>query len=72
MSKLRTLTTMIYTDGKESVYGVFVGPMRGSKSFNLHTAEQVASYRLIGQKPDYRAMSARHATADAPAVPWQA
>jgi len=67
--KFRTCTTMLMTDGTHSVYAVMVGPMRG-KAFRSHDADIVATYNVVG-KPDYAAMTARHATATAPAADWQ-
>lgn len=67
--QLRTCTIMVMTDGTNSTYGVFQGPMKG-KCFNSHKADMITSYTVIG-KPDYVAMTAKHATIDAPAVDWQ-
>ena len=64
---------MFYTDGTTSRYDVLRGPMcRGGKAFNAAKADVVAQYELVRQEPDYRAMTAKHATAAAPAVYWQA
>jgi hypothetical protein len=68
--KQATCTTMLMTDGTNSVYAVMKGPM-GRKYFNVRKAVIVAKYNVVG-KPDYRAMTAVHATPDAPAVYWQA
>jgi hypothetical protein len=62
---------MIYTDGTTSRYAVMRGRMKG-RSFDGHSADIVAVYTLVGSQPDYRAMTAKHATKDAPAVRWQA
>jgi hypothetical protein len=67
---MRTCTVMIYTDGTTSRYAVMRGPMRG-KTFDSNAATKVAVYELTGAKPDYVAMTARHVTPHAPAVPWQ-
>lgn len=71
MANLRTCTTMIFTDGHNSTYAVMVGPMRG-KGFRSDRAEIIAMYDLTDKIPDYRGMTAAHATANAPAVYWQA
>lgn len=68
--KICTCTTMVYTDGKISRYAVMVGPMKG-RFFNANKAGIVAIYEIQGE-PDYRAMTARHATEAAPAISWQA
>jgi hypothetical protein len=68
---MRTCTIMLYTDGKVSRYAVMRGPMRG-KAFNAHAADIVAVYESTEAGPDYAAMTARHATKEAPAVRWQA
>jgi len=69
---MRTCTGMIYTDGKTATYAVMRGPMAG-RAFNARAAEIVARYELgPGETADYRAMTAAHATLDAPAVYWQA
>ena len=68
---LRTCTAMSYTDGTTSRYVVMRGPMKG-RFFNSGKADIVAVYTLHGEKPDYRAMTAKHAEPDAPAVYWQA
>jgi hypothetical protein len=50
------------------------GPM-GKKSFNMRKAVTVATYDVKAnalRPADYRAMTAAHATVDAPAVYWQA
>ena len=65
-----TCTTLLMTDGTNSVYAVMKGPMRRN-AFNAHRADIVAMYNIVG-KPDYRAMTAAHATPDAPPVYWQA
>jgi hypothetical protein len=69
--KLATCTTLLMTDGTTSVYEVLVGPM-GKRYFNDNKSTVVATYTLVRQAPDYRAMTARHATPQAPPVPWQA
>jgi hypothetical protein len=64
---------MVFCDGKTGVhcYGVFRGRMRG-RSFDSGTAERLAVYTLqSGERPDYAAMVAAHATPAAPAVYWQ-
>lgn len=78
---MRTCTTMIYTDGTTSRYGVFRGKMI-DRAFDLHRAELIATYDLTGEEKTrvyfdgryefYRETTARHATKDAPAVYWQA
>jgi hypothetical protein len=69
--KLRTCTTMIYAaSGQESHYAVLRGRMKGRRVFDAHSAEIVATYQVTGM-PDYRAMTAKHATPEAPAVYWQ-
>ncbi len=69
---MRTCTTMIYADGHTSRYAVLCGKMTG-RAFDAHSAEVVAVYILRhGEQPDYHAMTAAHATKDAPAVRWQA
>jgi len=71
---MRTYTTLIYTDGTERIFGVFHGPMKG-KAFNVHEADLVARYRVVGKFPSnefYRECSRRHSTAEAPPVYWQA
>lgn len=70
MGKRFTCTVMTYTDGHESRYSVMVGQMRGN-AFLSGTAVVVATYTLTDEKPDYKRMTACHATTDAPAVPWQ-
>jgi hypothetical protein len=74
MTQLRTCTAMVLAEGDtgRAVYAVMVGPMcRGGRAFNSGRAEIVATYELIREKPDYNAMTAKHATARAPAVFWQ-
>jgi hypothetical protein len=71
MAKLRTCTVMIYTDGHESRYATMRGPMR-RQCFDAHRADIVGSFTLNDTRPDYRAMTATHATPAAPAVDWQA
>jgi hypothetical protein len=74
MTKQATCTTMIYTDGTNTRYAVMRGPM-GKKSFNMRKAVTVATYDVKAnalRPADYRAMTAAHATVDAPAVYWQA
>jgi hypothetical protein len=68
---MRTCTLMIYTHGATSRYAVMRGPLRGGRVFDSNKAEIVAVYEIVGQ-PDYRAMTAKHATPEAPAVYWQA
>lgn len=73
-STIRTCTSMVMAHGDtgEHWYGVFVGKMRGPGCFDLHSAEQVATYKLgRGDKADYAAMTAKHATTAAPPVYWQ-
>ena len=72
MAKLRTCTTMLMTDGTTSIYAAMRGPMKG-KAFNSHRADIIARYRHTRALApfDYAAATARHATADAPAVDWQ-
>ena len=69
--RTRTFTTMLYSDGTVTRYVVMRG--RATKRvFNTGTAEIVATYELVGsERPDYRAMTARHATPEAPPVDWQ-
>jgi hypothetical protein len=72
VTTMRICTVMYYTNGTVSRYHVLRGKMnRGGKSFNSHTARIVASYEITGT-PDYRAMTARHATPQVTAVYWQA
>jgi hypothetical protein len=73
MKNLRTCTTMIFTDGTNSRYAVMRGKMRG-KAFNAHSADIVAEYDFSHPvtEADYRTMTAKHATLQAPAVYWQA
>ena len=68
---MRTCTTMICTDGSTTKYAVMQGPARG-KVFYSGKAEIVAVYTLFKEQPDYHAMTAKHATLEAPAVSWQA
>jgi hypothetical protein len=71
---MRTCTAMIYADGISGTrrYAVMQGPMRG-RVFDANRADIVAVYELQrGEEPDYRAMTAKHATPKAPAVRWQA
>ena len=69
---LRTCTTMVLTDGTTSYYAVMVGPVsKRGQVFHSGDAEMVATYKLVNEKPNYRAMTARHATAEAPAIAWQ-
>lgn len=71
MKNWRTCTTMIYTDGQESMFQVFRGPMRG-RVFQLAKAHAIACYWIaVGQRIDYAAMTAAHAIPEAPPVPWQ-
>ena len=67
----RTCTTMVYTDGTTSKYAVMQGRARGNV-FYSRDADVVAVYTLVNEQPDYRAMTARHATPQAPAIRWQA
>ena len=75
-SKLATCTVMVMTDGTISKYAVMVGPM-GKKYFNAHKAKTVATYVMpstgshIAIELFEREMTAKHATAEAPPVPWQ-
>ena len=71
--KMFTATTMLYTDGTTSRYAVMVGPMK-RKAFNAHAADIVAVYELTAKASEnlYRELTAKHATASAPAVYWQA
>lgn len=69
---LRTCTTMVYTDGTTSRYAVMVGPITKRGAFNAQRADIVAIYELVKQAPDYKAMTAKHATTVAPAIFWQA
>jgi hypothetical protein len=68
---MRTCTVMTYTDGTTARYAVMQGPMRG-RYFDSNRADIVAVYTLTGEAPDYRDMTAKHATKAAPAVRWQA
>ena len=85
MAKFATCSTLILADGATglNVYAVMIGPMRGKKSFNAHTADIVATYKVQSDRSLslmesvarmdklLRDLTARHATANAPAVPWQ-
>lgn len=66
---LRTCTVMVMTDGRRSLYHVMCGPMRG-KSFNAARAIVVGCYEITSYA-DYAALTAIHATEQAPAVDWQ-
>ncbi len=66
--QMATCTVMVMTDGNKSIYHVMVGTMTKRGSFKPIT--DVARYEVVG-KPDYVAMTARHATVNAPAVSWQ-
>jgi hypothetical protein len=68
---MRTCTIMAYTDGTTSRYAVLRGRMRGG-AFITSDAEEIVTYTLVGERPDYAAMTAKHATKDAPPVYWQA
>lgn len=73
---MRTCTVMVMTDGTRSVYSVMRGKMKG-RYFDAHSAETLANYEIeatgkahvVGQNE--MTMTARHATDDAPPVPWQ-
>lgn len=70
--RIRTCTVMRYTDGHRTIYDVMRGPVsKYGDTFYAHKAEVLASYTLIDERADYAAMTARHATEDAPAVKWQ-
>ncbi len=67
--QMSTCTMMIYTDGTISRYAVMKGLMK-RKSFNAHNATTIAVYEITST-PNYVDMTSRHATIEAPAVPWQ-
>ncbi len=69
---MRTCTIMIFTDGTRTRYGVFRGPMLDARTFGAHKAELVGIYERTMGQGDYRKMTARYATPDAPPVYWQA
>ncbi len=68
---MRTCTIMNYTTGKTARYIVLRGRMLRNGAFDSRTATVVGAY-VIDTEADYRAMTAAHATPEAPAVYWQA
>jgi hypothetical protein len=74
---------MVFTDGTNSTFAVMVGPMRG-KYFNASKAARIATYNgpvnnsrsfeaRVKHIQDFeRELTAKHATPQAPPVPWQA
>jgi hypothetical protein len=69
---------MTYTDGRVCRYAVMRGKMRG-RYFDAHSATVIAVYEENGRPlspadhhADYQAMTAKHATQEAPPVRWQA
>ena len=70
--KLRICTTMHYSSGDITKYIVMRGRMIG-KAFDAAGAEIIGEYTIRDHRNvDYAAMTAPFATADAPAVYWQA
>lgn len=65
---LRTCTVMVFTDGTRSVHAVMIGTM--TKHGTFKPINKIARIEVVG-KPNYRAMTARYATINAPAVDWQ-
>ena len=75
-----TYTTMVMTDGKRSIFGVFRVPMRRppGKSFSLHRAELIASVSHEGRFASAEDMcsfcersSLEHARPEWPAFEWK-
>ena len=68
-----TLATMLYTDGKRSVYGVFQGNLiRNGQCVNLNarTTRKVGAEESTTRPFCYRCAEEKYATPDAPPVPW--
>jgi hypothetical protein len=64
-----TVMVMCHGDTGESWYHVMRGSMRRGK---FTPKDTVASYKFNrGEKPNYEAMTATHATPQFPPVPWQ-
>ena len=70
-----TIATMIYTDGTETLYGVYHCKLRGRKKqyvdFNDGYTRQVGTVRKTGPGwPDYLAMARQFETPEHPAFSW--
>lgn len=70
---MRTCTVMASCNGLtgQHTYAVMQGPMKNN-TFLAHLAVTVATYSLEKhQKPNYKEMTAKHASQQIPAVNWQ-